>query len=90
MTATIIDDLAEGEQLAYDAISKGAALSAQSLVQQEAEKLGCQLDVTVHLEDMSPKEIILEGSVSPYAKSAIGQWIKDNMGIPREAQIWIG
>lgn len=82
--------VAEGERMALEALSENAALSAQSLVQQEAEKLGCTLDITVQWDGSSPKEITLAGPVSPYAKNVIGKWITDNMGIPMEAQIWIG
>jgi hypothetical protein len=80
----------EGERLALEALSESAAISAQSLVKQEAGKLGCQLEVTVFWEGSAPKEITLAGDVSPYTKSVMAQWITDNMGIPREAQLWIG
>jgi hypothetical protein len=59
-------------------------------VEQEAEKLGCQLDVTVLWEGSGPEEITIAGPVSPYVKSAMAQWITDNIGIPKEAQLWIG
>ena len=82
--------VAEGERVALEALEENAAQSAKEIVQQEAEKLGCILDVTVYWEGESPKEIMLKGAASPYAKNALSQWLTENMGLSREAQIWIG
>ncbi len=79
-----------GERLALEAMAEDASLSAQSLIKKEAEKLGCQLEVTVDWEALSPKKVTLEGEASPYAKNSIAAWISENMGIPQEAQVWIG
>ena len=82
--------VAEGERLALASFSAKATLSTQRLIEQEAERLGCRLDVVVVWEDNSPKEIQLKGAVSPYAKSAITRWITNNMDLSGEAVIWIG
>ena len=83
------DAVEEGERYARDSFDAMAASSAQRIIQEEAEKLGCLLDVTVFWESDSPKEIQFRGPVSPYAKSRITQWIAENMELSGEALIWI-
>ena len=82
--------VAEGERLALENIAQQAAISAQTMIEQEAGKLGCQLEISVLWQTDSPREVTLKGMVSPYAKSMLSQWIMENMGLPWEALIWIG
>ena len=82
--------VAEGERLAKETISQKATLTAEKLVREEAEKLGCNLEITLLWEEEMPAEITLKGNASPYAKSVIADWITSNMGLPKEAQTWIG
>lgn len=37
-----------------------------------------------------PVAVHLSGNVSPYVKSAMQTWLSNEMGIPRENQIWTG
>ena len=79
-----------GQRLAMETIAQQASQAVKSRIEQEAAKLGCRIDVTVSWIDHAPREVVLEGEASPYAKNSITAWITENLGIPGEAQIWIG
>ena len=50
-----------------------------------------QVEVTVSQDDMPvPAAVCLKGSISPYAKNEMEQWLQDKIGIPKESQLWIG
>ena len=54
-----------------------------------------QADVTVEVmlsqdEVPVPSSVRLQGSISPYARQALQQWLQDDLGVPKEQQIWIG
>lgn len=50
-----------------------------------------EVDVTLSQDEMPvPAAVRLQGSVSPYTRNAIQQWLQDEMGIPKENQVWIG
>ena len=37
-----------------------------------------------------PSTVRLQGSISPYARQSLQQWLQDDIGVPKEHQIWIG
>lgn len=50
-----------------------------------------EVDVTLSQDAMPiPTSVRLQGSISPYTRNAIQQWLQDEMGIPKENQVWIG
>lgn len=68
-----------------------------SIIQQETEAyildkantLGVSLEVQVELnESMVPCQVLLAGEASPYAKSRLTEDIAQNLGIPKERQVW--
>ena len=59
----------------------------------KAISYNAQLEVEVELtqdEIPVPAAVRLRGSISPYGKQALQQWLQDVMGIPKENQQWIG
>lgn len=51
------------------------------------------VDVEVELNQDQvpvPTSVQITGNVSPYAKNLLQKWLEDDMGIPRENQLWIG
>lgn len=46
-------------------------------------------DITVDDTSMLPTEITISGTISPYAKRVLSQFIQDNLGIPEEDQNWM-
>ena len=65
----------------------------ETYILDKALTYGADLDVDVTLTDDEmpvPDAIRLQGSISPYTKAAFTQWLEDEMGIPKEQQLWIG
>lgn len=83
----------EGELLANEAQSKVIKQQTEAYISDKATALACSLDITVSLSDESPFQPVsvrLEGDVSPYAKSHLASYMEEQLGIPKEAQRWIG
>ena len=65
----------------------------EAYILDKALTYGADLDVEVSLtgDDIPvPAEVRLQGSISPYTKATFTQWLEDEMGIPKEQQLWIG
>lgn len=47
------------------------------------------VEVTLSQDDLPvPAAVHLRGNVSPYVKGILQKWLNDEMGIPKENQIW--
>lgn len=60
---------------------------------ENANALGADVTVRVELDSTDhniPCAVKINGMVSPYVKTKLAQKIADDLGIPREAQIWTG
>ncbi len=82
---------AMGEFSAQKEMTKIITEKTQAYILDKAESLGASLNVTVHLtEDLPPIPcgVRLQGSVSPYGKQVLTDWITKELNIPREAQEW--
>lgn len=80
-----------GTVATQEAISNRIKAGVEAYILDKAAQLS--LDVTVEVtltEDgtMVPAAVVLEGAVSPYAKSRMETILKDDLGIPVEAQTW--
>jgi len=65
----------------------------EAYILDKALTYGVHLDVDVSLTDEEipvPASVCLQGSISPYTKAVFGQWLEQDMGIPKEQQLWIG
>lgn len=65
----------------------------EAYILDKALTLQAQLQVEVMLsqDDVPvPSSVRLQGSISPYAKMALQQWLEEDWAIPKEQQIWIG
>ena len=65
----------------------------EAYILDKALTLQAQLQVEVMLsqdEVPVPTSVRLQGSVSPYTRNVLQQWLQDDMSIPKEHQIWIG
>ena len=66
--------------------------SVSAYILDKASALGAKLEVTVWLSDhepYSPEKITLTGNISPYAKSILAEYMESQLGVSKEAQIWI-
>ena len=84
------EPVAAGERMGEEAILHGLSRETEQRIRREAENLGCSLDVEVLWDGFQPTQITLEGPISPYGKRVMANWIKHNIGISEDAQIWIG
>lgn len=83
----------EGQQIAQEqlqAIIKGEC-EAYILDKAQAYQAQLEVEVTLSQEELPvPTAVRLQGSVSPYARNALQLWLQNDMGIPKENQVWIG
>lgn len=81
----------KGKSMAYQEMEHIIKEQTQAYILNEAERLGTHIDVEVTLSDSyppEPKQVTMTGSVSPYQKKCISQYLAQYMGIPQERQIW--
>ena len=84
--------VASGENIAHQERSKLIKEQAQSYILDKAVSLGADVTVDVTLSGDAtpiPCAITIKGAVSPYVKKVLGSYIKEQLGIPEEAQTWI-
>lgn len=63
----------------------------EAYILDKADSLGLDLAVDVTLEEIQPylpHTVTLTGTVSPYAKQVLSQYIADDLGIPEAYQLW--
>lgn len=78
----------------YNAENETAAIIKQELesyILDKAESMNVQLSVTITLGDgvlPQPTAVRLEGSVSPYNRQILEQFIERDLGIPEAQQQW--
>ena len=62
--------------------------NTETYILDKATTMEVELNVEVTLDGLIPKKVILQGAVSPYTRASLSDWIAQQLGIPREAQIW--
>lgn len=63
----------------------------QTYIMDKAALYGADIRATVSIsnpESLMPDSVVIEGSISPYGKTALKKIIIDDLGIPEEKQIW--
>ena len=84
---------AQGQEIAQEEFQGIIKQKCEAYILDKAEAYHAQLEVEVTLnqDDMPiPTAVRLQGSVSPYTKTSLQQWLEEDMGIPKENQVWIG
>lgn len=87
------DAAAYGQDLAQAQLQSIIKQQCEAYILDKATAYHAQLEVEVTLSQNEmpiPTAVRLQGSVSPYAKTNLQQWIQQDLGISREQQIWIG
>ena len=85
------DWMVSGHTMAEDAYRASIKQQTQAYILDEARTLGCDLTAEVRLSDEDipvPTQVILSGSVSPYAKEALTNLLTQQLGIEREDLLW--
>lgn len=83
----------EGAKMASDAQREliQQRLSAYILDKAAALQTELTVDITLSGDDVpSPESVRLTGSPTPYARGALQRFIEEELGIPKERQVWIG
>ncbi len=83
---------AEGEDSAREAMAAIITEQVGTYILDKAVGLGLELQVEVILSEDElpvPVGVTLRGDASPYSKGVLGDYIRDNLGIAKEAQTWI-
>ena len=79
--------------MADDALRQIIKTETEAYILDKAAQFDLQLDVQVALTDdvmPVPESVQLTGSVSPYVKSRLQILISNDLGIPKEQQLWTG
>lgn len=87
------DAVTDGKNTAMDAWVKGIKEAAQAYILDKAESYDAKLEVDVTVEPAQPPVLTgvrLKGSISPYGKKMLQEAIAQQLGIPKEDQIWTG
>lgn len=82
-----------GTKLADDARRQIIKAEAEAYILDKASLYDLQLEVQVTLaqgDAAMPEKVYLTGKASPYARNRLQMLIADELGVPKEQQIWIG
>lgn len=81
-----------GESAANSALTQSIQEQTRTYILNKASELGAELTVEVELLEESPYTpcgIRLAGTVSPYVKEKLADYLYRELGIPEEEQTWI-
>lgn len=81
----------EGKQAAANELSQSLKEQTQAYILSKADAMGMavRVDVTVsNTVPPIPESVTIIGSVSPYGKMQLSQYISTELGIEKEHQIW--
>lgn len=84
---------AQGQFLARDSMGDIIKSRAEAYILDKAREYHAELTVEVTLsagDPPVPASVRLTGTVSPYAKRRLETILLEDLGIPKENQIWIG
>lgn len=87
------DAVAEGQNISKEAMKSEIAEQISRIIVRKAEEFGSEVYVEVYFsEDTMPVPVGLKisGSISPYAKVQLQQYIRSELGIDEEALTWTG
>ncbi len=80
-----------GQTDAYNELNTIIKANTEAYILDKADSLGLALDVEVTLNEDNPpvpSKVYLEGNIAPYNKKLLCDYITQNLGIPKEDQVW--
>lgn len=83
--------VAQGVNSAHEALSSCISQQVESYILGKAAQLEASVSVQVRLSDDTipvPMQVRISGSISPYGKQQLQAIIEQDLGIPKEDQIW--
>lgn len=91
LEADAADAVAAGEAYTRKALAQSIIAQTQTYILDKAKSLHIDVAVEVTVSEDAipvPTQVRLKGNVSPYAKQRLQTIIADDLGIPKEDQIW--
>ena len=82
-----------GQSAAFEELKTIIKSKTEAYILDKATAYGANLEVDVELDGSSPPVpcgVQIGGSISPYGKKQLQNYISESLGIPLEAQIWTG
>ena len=79
----------DGQLLAKEELSAIIKQRTETYILGKAEQLGVTLQAEIRLcEDLKPANVVITGKVTPYERKYIQNILTDELGIPKEDQLW--
>lgn len=85
------DAVEYGKRIKAAALADSIKQQTQAYILDKADSLGLNLEVEVTLNEDDPPlpiSVELKGDVSPYAKNRLSALLENDLGIPKERQLW--
>ena len=82
----------DGENIAVEAMKEIIKENTEAYILDKANAMGVAIAVSVSVSDDPlpvPNQVEIQGSAGPYAKKQIQEHIENDLGIPKENQLWI-
>jgi hypothetical protein len=80
----------DGEQVAMESTAALIKKETETYILNRAEQLNAVIALEVNLDTENvPKEVRIKGSVSPYVKKQLADYMQRELGIDEENQKWI-
>ncbi len=83
--------LETGTQISADALAERIKAQTEAYILSKAEEYGARVQVEVYLNEETvpmPCAVTITGSIAPYAKNALQNMIRSDLGIDKEHQTW--
>ena len=83
--------VSEGESAAQQEVAAIIKTQTETYILDKANSMGLEIAVEVELDARNysiPCGVQITGDASPYAKSILCAYIEENLGIPKENQLW--
>lgn len=81
----------DGESAAREQIAGIIKSKSEAYILDKADRMGLEIAVEVELDDRNdsiPSGVKITGTLSPYAKEVMSNYIETTLGIPKERQTW--
>lgn len=82
----------DGTSMAENQMRDIIKSQCEAYILDKANRMGLQISVEVELDGSNgniPCAVVVNGTVSPYARAQLGSYIEDTLGIAKENQKWI-
>ena len=80
-----------GKSNTYNQTTEIIKQKSEAYILDKANKMQCNINVDVKISEGDvpvPYQVEISGSISPYAKEVLSEFIEDSFGIAREMQQW--